>query len=71
MTDRIEGFVVTLEKCTRDDEVEHIINALHMTKGVLNVTPLIASPETYCAYERGVLEIRSKILELFRKELKF
>jgi len=37
MTDRIKGFVVTLEQDMREDDVEAITNAIRMVRGVLDV----------------------------------
>ena len=41
MTDRIKAVVVVLEADIREDEVEPILNALRMVKGVLNVVETV------------------------------
>ena len=38
MTDQINGVFVALEKDMREDEIEHLMNALRMIKGVQDVT---------------------------------
>lgn len=34
MSDRVKGFIVTLEDPMRDDDAEHIANAIAMIRGV-------------------------------------
>ena len=67
MTDRIAGYVVTLDKDMRDDDVESTTNAIRMVKGVIGVQPLISSPEILIAY-RAKNKIWSKILDLYKEE---
>ena len=68
MTDRIAGYVVTLDKDMRDDDVESTTNAIRMVKGVIGVQPLISSPEILIAYQRAKNKIWSKILDLYKEE---
>ena len=68
MTDRIAGYVVTLEQDMRDDDVESTTNAIRMVKGVIGVQPLISSPELLIAYQRAKNKIWSKILDLYKEE---
>jgi hypothetical protein len=42
MTDRYDAFIVVLEKNTRSDDAEAIVNALRMIKGVVGVEPHVA-----------------------------
>ena len=42
MTDRINAFVVILDRDIRDDDVEAITNALRMVKHVASVEPVVA-----------------------------
>jgi hypothetical protein len=44
MTERLNGFVVTLDKSMREDDAEHIRNAIAALKHVLDVQPLVADP---------------------------
>ena len=38
-----KGFIVTLSDNIREDDAEAIINALHMIKGVVDVSPVCAN----------------------------
>lgn len=42
VTDRLSGYVVTLEADIREDDAKKITKALGMIKGVLSVEPVIA-----------------------------
>lgn len=69
MTARFSGFQVTLAADIREDDAEHIINAIRMLKGVCDVRPLEAksySPEVM----RGRLEMSKKLSEMARDLLK-
>lgn len=61
MSDRINYLTVTLAKDTRDDDCEPLINAIRMLKGVLDVTPNVASVADHCAVLRAKHEIREQI----------
>ena len=64
MTDRHAGYVVTLAEDIREDDAEHIINAISMIKGVLSVEPVIASFDLQMATERAKADFRAKVLTL-------
>lgn len=61
MSDRIKGLTVTLRAGMRDDDAEHVINAIRMLKGVVDVTAHVADPGHYMAVVRAKNEIREKI----------
>lgn len=42
MIERFCGLSVTFEKDIRDDDAQHIMNAIRMIKGVINVSPVSA-----------------------------
>lgn len=42
MTDRVDAFTIVLDKDVREDDVEFILNAIRMIKGVMSVEPHIA-----------------------------
>lgn len=64
MTDLCAGFIVALDKDMRDDDVESIITAIQMIRGVMKVTPLIGQPSLVGIYEqRTRYAIRDKLLE--------
>jgi hypothetical protein len=52
VTTRHAGYVVTPADDIRDDDAEHIINALKMIKGVVSVLPVEADLSTHIATER-------------------
>lgn len=57
MTDRIKGFVVTLDGDYRADDVEEIRQAIAMIRGVLDVSPSVRTPEDVMNRQRVRLNI--------------
>lgn len=53
MTDRLKGFVVTLEEDLREDDAQHICDAIAMVKGVLSVRPVVRTVDDLMNRERG------------------
>lgn len=66
MTDRLAGFTVTLTVDIRDDEVEAIVNAIRMVKGVASVEPLVSTYELHVAQVRADRVWRDRLLQLVR-----
>jgi hypothetical protein len=64
MTDRLSGFIVTLERDIREDDAEAIVNAIGMLRGVSNVEPIKADYHTRMAVHQAKDELRKKILDL-------
>lgn len=74
MTDRIKGYLVTLEADIREDDSETILNALKMIKGVHNVRPYVKNMEDYMSEYKGRLDELNDMLKIMhtrRKELVF
>lgn len=69
MTDRIKGFIVTLENDIREDDCEHIINAIKMVKGVIDVSPSISDSSDHMNRERVKYELKDKFYSFMKKEL--
>lgn len=69
MTDRVKGFTVTLEHDIRIDDVEVILNAVRMIKGVANVETSISTPDDHMNRERLKWELRDKFYEFIKDEL--
>ena len=69
MTDRIKGFTVTLDRDFRDDDVEVILNAIKMIRGVANVEPSIVTGEDHMNRERLKWELRDKFYKFMKDEL--
>ena len=66
MTDRIQHLTVILSDDFRDDDVEHIVNAIKMIKCVRKVE--LGAPVDCCdhmARQRVYWEMREKLLEIF------
>lgn len=64
MTDRIRHITITLERDTRDDDVEPILAALRMVRGVAIVTPHVVTGDAYLARVSATADIRGKLHEL-------
>lgn len=65
MTDRIKALTVVLEEDYRDDDVENIITAILMVRGVLDVTDrYIDSIEDHIAYSRVRRELGEKLIRV-------
>ena len=69
MTDRVKGFTVTLEHDIRIDDVEVILNAVRMIKGVANVEPSISTSDDHMNRERLKWELRDKFYEFMKENL--
>lgn len=65
MTDRIKGLTVVFDKDYRDDDVESIINAIKMIKGVQNVKQHIANSDDWMNRERIRLELLDTVYKAF------
>ncbi len=61
MTERIKGFVVTLEEDFKDEDAERISHAIELIKGVVSVVPSISNQEDMMNRERVKHEFRKKI----------
>lgn len=69
MTDRIKALTVVLSRDVRVDDVEAIVNAILMVKGVARVTDKhIVDIDDYTARVRVVSRLQEKILGCFSEE---
>jgi hypothetical protein len=68
MTDRVNGFFVTLDEDMRIDDAEAIMNAIRMVRRVVDVSPNVADPSDWVAQTRVRLELTKKMLELIRQD---
>jgi hypothetical protein len=66
MTNRIKGLTVALDRDYRDDDVEAIVNAILMVKGVKGVKKSIVEVGDYTARVRAVSDIQEKVLGAFK-----
>ena len=65
MTDRLAGFLITLDGDYRvDDGGKQILDAIRMIKGVGSVEPVPADHALHMAVQRARAELREKIWEV-------
>ena len=69
MTDRVKGFTVTLEKDIRIDDVEVIMQAIRMIRGIADVEPSISTSEDHMNRQRIKYELRDKFYKFMNDEL--
>ena len=67
MTDRLKGVLVTFDRDIREDDAEHILNAIRMVRGVQDVSPLVADHVDHLARVRIDAEWRERILAMVRQ----
>lgn len=64
MTDRIHSLTVVLDKDYRDDDVQAIVAAIKMVRGVLTVGLNVADHNDYMARERARAELQIQIRDI-------
>lgn len=65
MTTRHSGYVVALEDDIREDDAEHVLNALRMVKGVMSVQAIETDRgQQFIAEERLDRKWRTKLYNL-------
>jgi hypothetical protein len=69
MTDRVKGFTVTLEEDIRIDDVEWIMQAICMIRGIAHVEPSISTSDDYMNRQMIKHELREKFLKFYTEEL--
>ena len=68
MTDRINALTVVLDRDYRTDDVEDIVKAINMVRGVQSVTQHVANLGNHLAFERVKMLFFGKILEVFKEK---
>lgn len=61
MTDRLKGFVVTLEQDTRVDDVDALLTAVRQLRGVAKVTPVVYNIDDEMNRQRVRFELEQKL----------
>ena len=64
MSDRYNYLTVVLEKDTRYDDAEPLINAIRQLKGVLNVKAHVSNSDSWASDERARFELGQKLWEV-------
>ncbi len=70
MTDRINALTVVLENDIRSDDVELLMTAINMIKGVLRVDKNVTDINSYVANERARMELGSKLWDVLHPKNK-
>jgi hypothetical protein len=65
MTDRTNYLYVALDKDTREDDVQPLIEAIKQMRGVADVAMHVVSPNDWLAYTRLRVELQAAINALF------
>jgi hypothetical protein len=68
MTNRINALVVTLEKNFREDDCEHIVNAIRMIKGVMSVDMNVAQIADHVAETRAYTSLRNEMWAVLNQD---
>jgi hypothetical protein len=63
MTDRICALRVALERDLRPEDVQPIIDAIKMVRGVLDVTTNTANSEVWIGYQRARHELTQRLID--------
>jgi hypothetical protein len=66
MTDRFKALTVVLENEIREDDAQHLLNAIMMLKGVISVQGNVINPDHWIAQETAKLELRKKLWEALK-----
>ena len=69
MTDRVKGFTVTLDDDYRIDDVEKIMEAIRIFKGVGSVEPNITTSSDWVNRERVKNEFKGKLFKFIESEI--
>ena len=64
MTARIKGLVVTLGEDVREDEIESVVAAIRMVRGVASTDTRIVDHDDHMNRERIKYELRQKLWEV-------
>jgi len=67
MTDRINTITIVLERDVRDDDIEPLVQALQMIRGVAAVKPNVAHVSDFMAEERAKRDMGHRILDAITK----
>ncbi len=69
MSERVKGFVVTLEKDVRLDDVELLMQTIRYMRGVANVEPSLVDSSDWINQKRVKTELREKMYKFIEENL--
>ena len=67
MTDRVNALVVTLDRDIRIDDVQHLVDAIRMLRGVMSVDENITDISDHVAEMRAKTEMNNKLMDIIRE----
>jgi hypothetical protein len=68
MTNRLNALVVVLERDLReDDDAEALVAAIRQLRGVLDVTPHVATIDSLVAERRARIEVQARVYAALRE----
>jgi hypothetical protein len=65
MKDRHVGYAVTLESNMREDDAQATFDALRQIRGVLDVRPIVSTPEQTAAEARARRDMQEKFYDFY------
>ena len=68
MSDRTQYLTVVLDGAYRTDDIEQVVNAIKMIKGVSYVGVNVKDPADYVAYTSARFELEQKLWEALKKD---
>ena len=69
MSDRVKGFVITLENDVRLDDVELLMQTMRYMRGVANVEPSIVYSSDWINQQRIKSELKDKMYQFIKDNL--
>lgn len=67
MTDRVKGLVVTLDSDYREDDIQKVIDAIALIKGVLKVDLCIVGIDDHINRSKIKMEYSHQIIEALKE----
>lgn len=67
MTDRVKGITIVLDRDIRTDDVEVLVNAIRLLRGVATVDTVLTTSDDYFARERIRTELVGKMFDVLKK----
>ena len=68
MSDRTQCLTVVLDATYRTDDIEQVVNAIKMIKGVADVGVNVKDPADYLAYTSVRFELEQKLWDALKKD---
>lgn len=69
MSDRVKGFLVTLEKDVRLDDVDLLMQTIRYMRGVANLEPSIVNSDDFINQQRIKTDLRQKMYQFINDNL--